>query len=211
MATVKHIKVRNTNYLSVILYLKYQYNEYINRPILDENGEPLVRGYYLIEGINCTPDTFGMECYETNRAFDKNNRFNEIKAHHYIISFDPDDRDQNGLTPERAQQIGMEIAQKVFPGYQVIVCTHPDGHNESGNIHCHIVLNSIRKLTVPQQQFSERAYDFVAGSKHRSTDIFTNFLKETVMDICNREGLSAFQFSVVKGKEDRRKESMDSR
>lgn len=189
MATVKHIKVRNTNYTSAIQYLKYQHNEFTNKPIYDELGKMLIRDDYLIDGINCSPDTFGRECLETNRSFGKNNTYDEVKAHHYIISFDPDDRDQNGLTMGKAQDIGIEIAKKIFPGYQTIVCTHPDGHNGAGNIHCHIVINSIRKLSVDKHPFSERDYDFVAGAKHRSTDIFTNYLKQTVMDICNRENL----------------------
>ena len=189
MATVKHVKVRNTNYTFAVQYLTYQHDEFTNKPILDVNGEMLLREEFLIEGINCSPATFGRECSETNSLYNKNSSYDEIKAHHYIISFDPDDKTENGLTPERAQKIGMEIARTVFPGYQTIVCTHPDGHNSAGNIHCHIVLNSIRKLSVPELPFSERKYDFTAGSKHRSTDIFTRYLKQTVMNICARENL----------------------
>ena len=33
--------------------------------------------------------------------------------------------------------------------HQAIVCTHPDGHNHSGNIHVHIVINSLRIYEVP--------------------------------------------------------------
>jgi hypothetical protein len=33
---------------------------------------------------------------------------------------------------------GMEFASRCFPGHQTIVCTHDDGHNQSGNIHIHI-------------------------------------------------------------------------
>ena len=189
MATVKHIKVRNTNYNSAVQYLTYQHDEFTNKPILDEHGEMLIRDQFLIEGINCSPATFGRECFETNTQYNKNSAYDEIKAHHYIISFDPDDKTENGLTPERAQKIGVEIAKTVFPGYQTIVCTHPDGHNSAGNIHCHIVINSVRKLDVPAQPFSDRKYDFVAGSKHRATDVFTKYFKQTVMDICSRENL----------------------
>lgn len=41
----------------------------------------------------------------------------------------------------------MEYVETNFPGHQALVCTHMDGHNGSGNIHVHIVINSLRKLS----------------------------------------------------------------
>lgn len=189
MATVKHIKIKNQNYNATVQYLTYQHNEFTNKPILDENGNMILRGEYLIDGINCSPFSFGRECAETNRAFNKNSGFNEIKAHHYIISFDPRDKEENDLTTEKAQALGMEIAEKMFPGHQIIVCTHPDGHNNAGNIHCHIVLNSVRKYTVDRREFMHLKSDNLAGCKHHSTARFLKDLKQEVMDVCQRENL----------------------
>ena len=189
MATVKHIKIHNANYGAATDYLTMQHNEFTNKPILDENGHMIPRDFYLLEGINCDPYNFDVECENVNKKFGKNNSFREIKAHHYIVSFDPNDRDDNGLTPERAQELGMELAQRCFPGHQAIVCTHRDGHNSAGNIHCHIVLNSVRKLDVPREDFMILPHDHVAGMKHHASDEFTNFFKNSVMDICQREGL----------------------
>ena len=46
----------------------------------------------------------------------KNQNYNEIKSHHYILSFDPNDKDEHGLTGERAQQLGLEYTKKrIFP------------------------------------------------------------------------------------------------
>lgn len=189
MATVKHINIHNSNYGATTDYLTMRHNEFTNKPILDENGRMIPRDFYLMEGINCDPDTFDIECNAINKKFDKNNTFREIKTHHYIVSFDPDDRDENGLTPEKAQALGMELARKAFPGHQVIVCTHRDGHNGAGNIHCHIVLNSVRKLNVPREDFMLLRTDNVAGMKHHPSDAFMNFFKETTMSLCQREGL----------------------
>ena len=50
-------------------------------------------------------------------------------------------------------------AGSYFHLHQALVCTHMDGHNGSGNIHVHIVINSLRKLDVPQQPFMERPID----------------------------------------------------
>lgn len=189
MATVKHIKIHNSNYGAATEYLTMQHNEFTNKPIYDENGRMKERDFYLIEGINCDPDNFDMECEAVNERFGKNQTYREIKAHHYIVSFDPNDRDENGLTPERAQALGMELARKAFPGHQVIVCTHKDGHNSAGNIHCHIVLNSVRKLDVPREDFMLLRTDNVAGMKHHSSRGFKDFFRQSVMDICQREGL----------------------
>ena len=166
-----------------------QHNEFTNKPILGPDGEMIPRDFYLIEGINCDPFSFKAECQATNDAFGRNKSYEEIKAHHYIVSFDPEDRDENGLTPERAQELGMELARKAFPGHQVIVCTHRDGHNGAGNIHCHIVLNSVRKLNTAVRPEQERKYDNIAGYKHRNSNQFLRYFKNSVMDICQREGL----------------------
>ena len=123
------------------------------------------------------------------RPLSKNNSYDEIKSHHYIISFDPKDASENGLTGERAQQIGLEYARKNFPGHQALVCTHMDGHNESGNIHVHIVINSLRKLDVERQDFMERACDSHAGYKHHVSKDYLIHLKQSLMDICRREHL----------------------
>ena len=67
----------------------------------------------------------------------------------YIISFDPRDGTDNGLTVDRAQELGEQFCKEHFPGHQALICTHPDGHNHSGNIHVHIVINSLRIYEVP--------------------------------------------------------------
>ena len=114
---------------------------------------------------------------------------NEIKSHHYIISFDPKDRDECGLTGERAQQLGLTFAKKNFPGHQALVCTHTDGHNESGNIHVHIVINSLRKYDVPQEPYMEFDCESKAGYKHHLSTAYLAHLKQDVMDMCQKEGL----------------------
>lgn len=187
MAIIKHIKIRNSNYDAATDYLCFKHNEFTNKPILNEYGQMIPREEYLLDGLNCDPFNFGRECESTNAYFNKNNTRSEVKAHHYIISFDPRDKDENGLTPERAQELGKEFASKNFPGHQTIICTHPDGHNSAGNIHVHIVINSVRKYDVPQQSFMERPGDAKAGNKHRSTNKMLEYLKQETMILCQRE------------------------
>lgn len=189
MAILKHIASKNADYGEAQRYLMFQYNEDTMKPILDENGRLIPREEYYLDGINCDPFTFDMECMELNAQYRKNQRFDEIKSHHYILSFDPKDVTENDLTGERAQQLGLEYARKNFPGHQALVCTHTDGNNKSGNIHVHIVINSLRKYDVERQGFMERPCDSRAGYKHHLTKDYLLYLKQDVMDLCHREQL----------------------
>ena len=189
MAVIKHIASKNADYGESERYLIFQHNEYTQKPVLDENGHMILRDEYYLDGLNCDPFTFASECQELNSYYHKNQNFNEIKSHHYIISFDPKDRDEYGLTGERAQQLGLTFAKKNFPGHQALICTHTDGHNESGNIHVHIVINSIRKYDVPEEPFMEYACESKAGYKHHLSIAYLAHLKQEVMDMCQKEGL----------------------
>lgn len=189
MAVIKHIASKNADYGESERYLIFQHNEYTQKPILDDKGHMILRDEYYLDGLNCDPFTFASECQELNSYYHKNKNFNEIKSHHYIISFDPKDRDECGLTGERAQQLGLTFAKKNFPGHQALICTHTDGHNKSGNIHVHIVINSLRKYDVPQEPYMEFACESKAGYKHHLSTAYLAHLKQDVMDMCQKEGL----------------------
>ena len=189
MAVIKHIASKNADYGESERYLIFQHNEYTQKPILDDEGHMILRDEYYLDGLNCDPFTFASECQELNSYYHKNKNFNEIKSHHYIISFDPKDREECGLTGERAQQLGLTFAKKNFPGHQALVCTHTDGHNESGNIHVHIVINSLRKYDVPQEPYMEFDCESKAGYKHHLSTAYLAHLKQDVMDMCQKESL----------------------
>ena len=189
MAVIKHIASKNADYGESERYLIFQHNEYTQKPILDDEGHMILRDEYYLNGLNCDPFTFASECQELNSYYHKNKKFNEIKSHHYIISFDPKDKEECGLTGERAQQLGLTFAKKNFSGHQALVCTHTDGHNESGNIHVHIVINSLRKYDVPQEPYMEFDCESKAGYKHHLSTAYLTHLKQDVMDMCQKEGL----------------------
>lgn len=149
----------------------------------------MLREELYADGLNCTPDTFALDCFTTNRHFNKNQKRSEIKSHHYIISFDPKDASDCGLTGKKAQELSLEIAKKIFPGHQVLIVTHTDGENHSGNIHTHIVINSVRAYETQKEDYMTQASDYKAGRKHRSTNKFMEHFKKEVMAMCEREGL----------------------
>ena len=201
MATIKHIASKNANYGNAELYLTFQHDEFSMKPVLDDRGHYVPRKSFLYETLLCGEDDFAIACMKSNLQYRKNDHKGDIKSHHYIISFDPRDGPDNGLTLERAQALGMEFCKTHFPGHQAIVCTHPDGHNQSGNIHCHIVINSLRIEDVPFLPYMDRPCDTKAGMKHRCTATALRYFRAEVMELCQREGL--YQIDLLNGRKDR--------
>ena len=122
-----------------------------------------------------------------------------MKTHHYIISFDPKDAVENGLTMERAQVLGLQFCKDNFPGHPAIVCTHPDGHNSAGNIHVHIVIGSLRVRTVERQPFMDKPCDWEAGKKHRCTSAMLRHLRVAVMEMCEQADLNQINLLEAQG------------
>ena len=151
--------------------------------------------------LNCGGEDFAVACMRANLRYEKNQRREDVKSHHYIISFDPRDGPDNGLTVDRAQALGEQFCKEHFPGHQALVCTHPDGHNHSGNIHVHIVINSLRIEEVPFLPYMDRPADTKAGCKHRCTDAALRYFKSEVMEMCHREGL--YQIDLLNGSKNR--------
>ena len=149
MATLKHINSKNADYGAAEQYLLFEHDEFTMKPVLDETGRLIPREDYRLSTLNCGGEDFAVACMRANLRYGKNQRREDVKSHHYIISFDPRDGPDNGLTVDRAQALGEKFCAEHFPGHQALVCTHPDGHNHSGNIHVHIVINSLRIEEVP--------------------------------------------------------------
>ena len=188
MATLKHLASKSADYGKPIKYLMFEYDRN-GTPLRDAEGNLIMRDSFILDGINCTPLSFDKECEMLNWQYHKNQNYNDIKSHHYILSFDPRDKEEGLLDPAHAHELGMEFARKCFPGHQILVCTHSDGHHGSGNIHVHFIMNSLRKLDVEKQPFMERDIDSRAGYKHNLTPRYLKYLQTQVMQICEREGL----------------------
>ena len=201
MAILKHFSSKNADYGAAEKYLLFQHDEFTMKPVLDENGRLIPREDYRISSLNCEGDDFAVACMRANLRYGKNQKREDVKSHHYIISFDPRDGADNGLTPDRAQALGEEFCREHFPGHQALVCTHPDGHNGSGNIHVHIVINSLRIAEVPFLPYIERPADTREGCKHRCTDTALRHFKAEVMEMCHREGL--YQIDLLNGSKNR--------
>ena len=201
MATIKHISSKNADYGAAEAYLTFEHDEFTMKPTLDENGRLVPREGYRLATLNCGEEDFAVACLRSNLRYGKNQKREDVKSHHYIISFDPRDGTDNGLTVDKAQSLGEEFCNEHFPGHQAIVCTHPDGHNHSGNIHVHIVINSLRIEAVPLLPYMDRPADTKDGCKHRCTDAAMEYFKSEVMEMCHRENL--YQIDLLHGSKNR--------
>ena len=201
MATFKHISSKNADYGAAEQYLTFEHDEFTMKPTLDENGQLVPREDYRFATLNCGEEDFAVACMRSNLHYGKNQKREDVKSHHYIISFDPRDGTDNGLTVDKAQSLGEEFCNEHFPGHQAIVCTHPDGHNHSGNIHVHIVINSLRIEAVPLLPYMDRPADTKSGMKHRCTDAAMEYFKSEVMEMCHRENL--YQIDLLHGSKNR--------
>ena len=201
MATFKHISSKNADYGAAEQYLTFEHDEFTMKPTLDENGRLIPREDYRISSLNCGDEDFAVACMRANLRYEKNQKREDVKSHHYIISFDPRDGTDNGLTVDRAQELGEQFCKEHFPGHQALICTHPDGHNHSGNIHVHIVINSLRIYEVPLLPYMDRPADTREGCKHRCTNAAMEYFKSEVMEMCHREGL--YQIDLLNGSKNR--------
>ena len=201
MATLKHIASKNSDYSAAETYLVYQHDEFSGKKILDEQSRPKLRESYILDTLECGEASFAMACLLANRKYDKNNHPDDIKSHQYIISFDPRDAAENGLTMEKAQALGLNFCKENFPGHPAIVCTHPDGHNHSGNIHVHIVIGSVRTREVERKPYMQKPRDWLEGMKHSSTAQTMRHLRVEVMELCESAGL--YQIDLLNGSKER--------
>ena len=86
----------------------------------------------LVTGWNCTAQSALSEMQLTKERFRK---IDGRQYYHFVQSFSEAD----GLTPQEAHAIGLELARREFPDFEVLVATHVD----TEHLHNHLVVNSV--------------------------------------------------------------------
>ena len=148
MAVMK-IKTIKSNLQAVINYAK--------------NGDKTDNGV-LVSSVNCSVDTAYEEMALTKKFFHKEDK---TLGYHIIQSFKG-----NEVSPERANQIGKELAEELWGDkYQVVICTHINKEN----VHNHLILNSV---------------SLIDGKKYHNGKEDIAFLKEASDNLCFKYGLS---------------------
>ena len=133
-----------------------------------------------VSGINCNPMFAKDEFLATKDLYKKRDG---VMFYHYIQSFAEDDN----FTPEEAHEIGLEFAEKAWPGFEVVVATHTDTHC----IHNHFVLNSVNAE---------------AGYKYRTKKSHLDELRNISDEFCLAHGLS-----IIEPSEDKKTSGLGNR
>jgi len=123
----------------------------------------------VMDGWNCDPAYAKTQMAATRDAFKTGGKH----PTRVIQSFSTDDLDPLNVADwQRANQIGMELAQKAFPDYQVGVYTQLDGVGHK--LHNHLVVNEPNLIT---------------GQKYREHQSWQR-ISQLSDDICREHGLS---------------------
>ena len=84
-----------------------------------QDEKALWEGRHLVSGWNCTAQSALSEMQLTKERFRKTDG---RQYYHFVQSFSEAD----GLTPQEAHAIGLKLAQREFPNFEVLVATHVD-------------------------------------------------------------------------------------
>lgn len=124
MATVNYIPESNQSISAMEAVIDYCLQQ---KKVADEDS-----GCRLVSGVNCNGENSFTEFMATKNAHKKKGG---ITFYHYVQSFSP----RENVSSEQVHKIGLEFAEKAWPGHEVLVTTHTDAEH----LHNHFVINSV--------------------------------------------------------------------
>ena len=99
---------------------------------VSQKEKTLWEGQQLVTGWNCTAQSVLSEMQLTKERYRKTDG---RQYYHFVQSF----AETDDLTPQEAHAIALELAQREFPNFEVLVATHID----TDHLHNHLVVNSV--------------------------------------------------------------------
>lgn len=87
---------------------------------------------WLVTGSNCVPRSSYLEMMTTKQRFKKSDG---RQFYQFVQSFSPEE----DVSPKEVHAIGVELAQREFPDYEVVIATHVD----TNHLHNHLIINSV--------------------------------------------------------------------
>lgn len=139
MATCSFIKERKQTAGSMGRVIQY-----VSQPkkTMDEEGNR------YLTGVNCVADVAMQSFMATKHLYGKDTG---TFFYQYTQSFSPEE----DLAPAQAHQIGLELAERFFPGCEVLVATHVDREH----LHSYLVVNSVHPDTGKKLHFTPRTLE----------------------------------------------------
>ena len=116
-----------------------------------------------VTGVNCSPETALDEMTATKNLYHKP----DGRLYYHLVQSFPSGYD---IEPELAHKIAVELAEKAFGKFEVVVATHIDREH----IHSHLVLNSV---------------SFEDGKKYHSNKESVEELMKLSDEICQHYGV----------------------
>ena len=117
----------------------------------------------FVTGVNCSPETALDEMTATKNLYHKN----DGRLYYHLVQSFPSGYE---IEPELVHKIAVELAEKAFNKYEVVVATHIDREH----IHSHLVLNSV---------------SFEDGNKYHSNKESIEQLMKLSDEICQHYGV----------------------
>ncbi|MBQ6180054.1 MAG: relaxase/mobilization nuclease domain-containing protein [Ruminococcus sp.] len=130
----------------------------------------------FVTGINCSPETALDEMTATKNLYHKP----DGRLYYHLVQSFPSGYE---IEPELAHKIAVELAEKVFGKYEVVVATHID----RDHIHSHFVFNSV---------------SFEDGKKYHSNKETVEELMKLSDEICQQHGVHVLDAPKKKMKTD---------
>lgn len=159
MATVNYIPESNQSISAMKAVIDYCLQQ---KKVADEDS-----GRRLVGGVNCNGENSFTEFMVTKNAHKKKGG---ITFYHYVQSFSP----RENVSAAQVHKIGLEFAEKAWPGHEVLVTTHTDAEH----LHNHFVINSVH---------------YENGNKLRQNPGTLTRLRTLSDSICNEHGLSVLK------------------
>ena len=97
-----------------------------------QDEKTLWEGQRLVSGWNCIVQSVLSEMQLTKEQYRK---IDGRQYYHFVQSF----AETDDLTPQEAHTIALELAQREFPNFEVLVATHID----TDHLHSHLIVNSV--------------------------------------------------------------------
>lgn len=117
----------------------------------------------FVTGVNCSPESALDEMTATKNLFHKN----DGRLYYHLVQSFPSGYE---IEPELAHKIAVELTEKAFNKYEVVVATHIDREH----IHSHLVMNSV---------------SYEDGKKYHSDKESVEQLMKLSDEICQRYGV----------------------